>query len=94
MAKLTFTGIGLHIKVKDIAASRKFYESLGFAPEFGYGSEQFRQTLPEGCGSAPEKYDGVTYKLVDGAELEVANGHIAAKRAQIMHQAVAKKKGV
>ena len=79
MAKLSFTGIGIHLKVKDIKASREFYEKLGFAPVFGYGDEEFRQTLPEGCPSAPEKYHGVTYKLKDGAELEIADGHIAAK---------------
>ena len=79
MTKLVFTGIGIHIKVKDIAASRKFYETIGFTPVFGYGSETFRKTLPEGCPSAPEKYQGVTYKLTNGAELEVADGHLAAK---------------
>ncbi|HSX05621.1 MAG TPA: VOC family protein [Candidatus Saccharimonadales bacterium] len=79
MSSLEFTGIGVHLKVKDIQKSRAFYESLGFTPAFGYGSEEFRKTLPEGCGSAPEKYQGVTYRLVDGAELEIADGHIAAK---------------
>ena len=78
---LEFTGLGIHIKVRDIVESRKFYESLGFTPVFGYGSEEFRKTLPEGCGSAPEAYQGVTYKLADGAELEVADGHIAVKPA-------------
>ncbi len=76
---LEFTGIGIHIKVKDIAKSRDFYEKLGFTPVFGYGSEDYRKTLPEGCPSAPEAYQGVTYKLADGAELEIADGHIAAK---------------
>ena len=76
---LEFTGIGMHIKVKDIKASREFYEGLGFTPVFGYGSDEFRKSLPDGCGSAPEKYNGVTYKLVDGAELEIADGHIAVK---------------
>ncbi|HSX14887.1 MAG TPA: VOC family protein [Candidatus Saccharimonadales bacterium] len=76
---LKFTGIGIHIKVKDITASRKFYEALGFSPIFGYGSDDFRKTLPKGCPSAPEKYQGVTYRLANGAELEIADGHIAAK---------------
>jgi catechol 2,3-dioxygenase-like lactoylglutathione lyase family enzyme len=76
---LEFTGIGIHLKVKDIKVSRDFYEKLGFTPVFGYGSEEFRKTLPEGCPSAPERYQGVTYKLVDSADLEIADGHIAAK---------------
>ncbi len=79
MAKLEFTGVGVHVKVKDIKKSRAFYEGLGFTPIFGYGSEEYRKTLPDGCPSAPEKYQGVTYKLADGAELEIADGHIAAK---------------
>jgi catechol 2,3-dioxygenase-like lactoylglutathione lyase family enzyme len=79
MSKLSLTGIGIHLKVKDIKVSRKFYESLGFTPVFGYGSEEFRKSLPEGCASAPEKYQGVTYHLKDGADFEIADGHIAAK---------------
>lgn len=79
MTDLKFTGIGLHLKVKDIKKSREFYEGLGFIPVFGYGDEAFRKTLPKGCGSAPEKYHGVTYQLKDGADLEIADGHIAAK---------------
>ncbi len=76
---LEFAGIGIHLKVKDIQVSRDFYEKLGFMPAFGYGSEEFRATLPQGCPSAPEKYQGVMYKLADGAEYEIADGHIAAK---------------
>jgi len=79
MAKLSFTGIGVHVKVRDIEASRHFYEDLGFVPAFGYGDESFRATLPEGCPSAPERYRGVTYKLCDNAELEIAEGHVAVR---------------
>jgi catechol 2,3-dioxygenase-like lactoylglutathione lyase family enzyme len=79
MGKLAFTGLGIHVKVKDIQASRAFYEGLGFQPVFGYGDEAFRKSLPEGCGSAPEKYHGITYHLKDGADYEIADGHIAAK---------------
>jgi catechol 2,3-dioxygenase-like lactoylglutathione lyase family enzyme len=81
MAKTEFTGIGVHIKVKDIKASRAFYESLGFKPVFGYGDDEFRATLPKGCPSAPERYHGVTYRLTDNAELEIADGHIAVAQA-------------
>lgn len=76
---LEFTGVGVHLKVRDIKVSRDFYEKLGFTPVFGYGSEEYRATLPEGCASAPERYQGVTYKLTDGAEFEIADGHIASK---------------
>lgn len=77
--KPEYTGIGIHIKVKDIAKSREFYESIGFTPVFGYGDDEYRATLPNGCPSAPEKYRGVTYKLSDDIEFEVADGHIAVK---------------
>jgi len=77
--ELSFTGLGLHIKVKDIERSRRFYESLGFKPIFGYGDDAFRATLPEGCASAPERYRGVTYGLREGVDLEIAEGHIAVK---------------
>lgn len=80
MPKTEFTGIGIHIKVRDIATSRAFYESLGFNPIFGYGDDDFRATLPKGVGSAPEQYRGVTYRLADNAELEIADGHIAVKK--------------
>jgi hypothetical protein len=74
-----YTGLGIHIKVKDIVKTREFYESIGFSPVFGYGDDEFRATLPEGCPSAPERYRGVTYKLSDDIEFEVADGHIAVK---------------
>lgn len=75
-----FTGMGIHIKAKDIQVSRRFYESLGFSPVFGYGDDDFRASLPDGCGSAPERYRGLSYKLCDGCELEIAEGHIAVKQ--------------
>lgn len=75
-----FTGIGIHIKVKDILKSRQFYEDLGFVPVFGYGDDAFRATLPEGCASAPERYHGVTYNLSDTSQLEIADGHIAVRK--------------
>lgn len=74
-----YTGLGVHLKVKDIKKSRDFYEGLGFVPVFGYGDDDFRATLPEGCGSAPERYHGVTYQLSDSSQLEIADGHIAVK---------------
>ena len=74
-----FTGIGIHVKVSDIHASRDFYEELGFTPVFGYGDEEFRASLPEGTASAPERYRGVTYRLNDNAEFEIADGHVAVR---------------
>lgn len=76
---VTFTGLGVHLKVKDINKSRDFYESLGFVPIFGYGDEEFRSSLPKGCASAPEIYNGVTYQLSESALLEIADGHVAVK---------------
>lgn len=77
MPKAEFTGIGIHIMVKDICASREFYESLGFAPVYGFGDEEFRATLPRGIGSSEERYRGVIYRLADNAELEIMDGHLA-----------------
>ncbi|HUD07347.1 MAG TPA: VOC family protein [Candidatus Saccharimonadales bacterium] len=74
-----FTDLGIHIKVKDIVKSREFYEGLGFVPVFGYGDDAFRATLPDGCGSASERYHGVTYNLTETSQLEIADGHIAVK---------------
>jgi catechol 2,3-dioxygenase-like lactoylglutathione lyase family enzyme len=80
MASTEFTGVGINIKVQDITKSREFYESLGFKPVFGYGDDSFRASLPAGVASAPENYPGVTYKLCDGAELEIAEGHVAVAK--------------
>lgn len=79
MVSMQLTGLGIHIKVKDISKSREFYESLGFTPVFGYGSDEFRASLPEGLPSAPEKYQGVTYQISESSKLEIADGHIAVK---------------
>lgn len=80
MADLEFTGIGIHVKVADIEASRRFYDSLGMQVVFGYGDDEFRASLPEGCGSAPERYRGLTYQLTEDVNYEIAEGHIAVKR--------------
>ncbi len=79
MAKCTIKGLGTHIKVEDIEKSRQFYESLGFKPVFGYGDAKFTGSLPEGVGSAPEKYRGMTFEISDSSNLEIAEGHIAVK---------------
>lgn len=86
---MDITGLGLHIKVKDIMESRKFYESLGFTPVFAYGDAAYLATLPAGTPTAPEKYHGVTYKVFADAEktkavveLEIADDHIALKNKQ------------
>ncbi len=79
MSTCKVNGLGIHIKVKNLDVSRKFYESLGFKPVFAYGSEEFRKSLPEGLANAPEKYRGMTFKISDSANLEIAEGHIAIK---------------
>jgi catechol 2,3-dioxygenase-like lactoylglutathione lyase family enzyme len=71
----TLNGLGIHIKVANIEASRAFYESLGFKPVFAYGDDAFRATLPKDLGSAPERYRGMTFKIGENAELEIAEGH-------------------
>lgn len=83
MAKCIIQGLGTHIKVADIEKSREFYESLGFKPVFGYGDVNFTDSLPEGVGSAPEKYRGMTFEISDSSNLEIAEGHIAVNDQDI-----------
>ncbi len=71
-------GFGVHLKVADFDASRKFYESLGFKPVFSYGSAEHLKTLPEGLASAPEKYRGMTFE-VGNSNFEIAEGHVGLK---------------
>lgn len=88
MAVCNIKGLGTHIKVANLDVSRKFYESLGFTPVFAYGSEEFRATLPEGLASAPEKYRGMTFKISDSANLEIAEGHIAIKDPAVFREVI------
>lgn len=88
MSKPKLQGIGIHIKVKDIARSREFYESLGFKPIFAYGDDDFRATLPEGLANAPEKYQGMTFQISDTANLEIAEGHIAVKDQSVFSEEI------
>lgn len=88
MEKLTITGLGTHIKVADIEKSRKFYESLGFKPVFAYGDDAFRASLPEGVGSAPEKYRGMTFNIGENANLEIAEDHIAIKDKSVSKEVI------
>ena len=70
---------GIHLKVTDARKSRRFYESLGLVPVFGFGDADFLSTLPEGCDSSPEQYPGVIYRIAD-TEYEIAEGHPAVKQ--------------
>lgn len=83
---LKYTGMGVHLKVNNIARSREFYEDLlDMEPVFGYGDDDFRRTLPnsipsvmdDGFPGAPEKYRGVTYEPSQSSPFEIAEGHIA-----------------
>lgn len=88
MDTLTITALGVHIKVADIEKSKKFYESLGFKPDFAYGDDKFRATLPEGVSSAPERYRGMTFKIGENAVLEIAEGHIAVKDNSVFKEEI------
>lgn len=99
MAQCEITGLGLHVKVANIAKSREFYESLGFKPVFAYGDEEFRSTLPKGMPSAPEKYRGMAFKLFGDpdskypvAELEIAEGHLAVKHKEVFREKIKSEK--
>lgn len=62
------SNIGVHIKVKDFAKSREFYERLGFNSIFEYGPNE----------KVKEDYSGIVYQH-GGAKLEIADGHRAVK---------------
>ena len=83
MANL-ITGLGVHIKVRSIAESRRFYENfLELTPVFAYGDEKFLKTVPSGVPTAPERYSGITYEISGGAKIEIADGHIAVDKPEI-----------
>lgn len=86
MSTCIIKGLGTHIKVANLDKSRKFYESLGFKPVFAYGDDDFRASLPKTIGSAPEKYRGMTFKISDSANLEIAEGHIAIKDQNVFKE--------
>lgn len=60
--------IGTHIKARDYAKSRAFYEGFGFPVIFEYGPDK----------EVKEEYSGVTF-AAGVAKLEVADGHRAVK---------------
>ncbi len=60
--------IGVHIKVRDFAASKHFYEALGFKSVFAYGPDQ----------EVKEDYRGLVFQ-VGGTKLEIADGHRAVR---------------
>jgi len=72
--------MGVHLKVKSITESRKFYEDfLELTPVFAYGSDEFLKTIPSGVATAPERYSGIIYEISGGSKIEIADGHIAVK---------------
>jgi len=97
MNRLIHSGTGLHIKVKDITASRKFYEDLlDLVPVFGYGDAEFRSTLPaaipsvmnDGFPGAPERYRGVTYEPAPQCPIEIAEGHIGVPNQAVFREPI------
>ena len=63
-----FKTIGTHIKARDFAKSRAFYEGFGFPVIFEYGPNK----------QVKEDYSGVVFG-VGNAKIEVADGHRAVK---------------
>lgn len=84
--RMNYTGLGIHLKVADIAKSRDFYEGvLGLAPARASGSDDFRSTLPsslpsrvnDGLPGSPDQWNSVTYQPSESAQLEIGDGHPA-----------------
>ena len=69
---------GIHIKVKNIRKSLRFYLAFGLKPKFAYGDEAFVRKL-KGVPTAPEKYHGVIFNI-GGGLFEIADGHTAVKQ--------------
>jgi len=97
MNRLIHSGVGIHLKVADLSASRAFYEGvLDLAPVFGYGSPEFRRTLPseiasvtgDGLPGAPERYCGVTYEPTPQSPIEIAEGHIAVPDPKVFRDRI------
>ena len=88
MTKHKIIGLGIHLKVANFDKSREFYESLGFKPVFAYGDEKFRKTLSKGVPSAPEKYRGMTFKVGENANMEIAEGHIAVNDKKVFKEKI------
>jgi len=77
MKNTLYTKFGVHIKVKNIRISLKFYTALKFNPVFAYGDKNFLKhfdTIP----NAPEKYNGVVFDIGNSL-LEIADGHLAVE---------------
>ena len=89
---MEITGFGTHIKVVDIKKSREFYESLGFKSAFGYGNEEWRDSLPKDIPSAPEKYCGIVFAIGDNAKLEIAEGHVGVKHQDVFKKTIENEK--
>jgi len=83
------TEVGVHIKIKSIEKSRKFYEDfLELNPVFAYGSPEFLKTIPAGVPTAPDHYSGITYGLPGKVRIEIAEGHIAVKDKKIFEDPI------
>lgn len=82
---MEFTGVGVHLKVQDIAASRRFYEQvIGMVPARASGSPEFRSTLPagfaphdDGLPGSPDRWNSISYKPCPNTEIELSDSHPA-----------------
>lgn len=83
---MRYTGLGIHLKVRNITESRSFYEdALGLDPIRGAGTPEFRRSLPvslaskpgDGLPGSPDTWNSVTYQPTPNAELEIGDGHPA-----------------
>lgn len=72
-----FTKLGIHIKVRNIEASKKFYLSVGFKPVFCYGNDKLLEEFAR-IPNAKEKYNGIVFEI-GSSLIEIADGHLAVK---------------
>lgn len=87
------TGLGIHVKVASIEASREFYEDyLRLTPVFVYGDPEFVGQFPKTVAKAPDVYRGVTYNITPETRLEIADGHIAVKDPAVFESQISSPK--
>lgn len=96
VSSMEFTGVGVHLKVHDITASRHFYEQvLGMVPARASGSPEFRSTLPvglapqdDGLPGSPDRWNSISYKPCPNTEIELADSHPAVPERSVFESEI------
>lgn len=94
---MKFTGVGVHLKARDLAASRRFYEGLlGMTPARASGNPNFRRTLAsalppsreDGLPGSPDRWNSISYRPCPNTEIELADSHPAVSDRSVFEAAI------